>query len=388
MADSEAFHSLGEEEEEATEVETDEMDTGKGVKHPCIRCKKKVGRNSVQCRSCKLWTHVACQNISKELMTILSNPGRFGGSITWSCDSCTASAARLELKMTALENRFQEVENRMTRTEGTVQGNSKRMEEMEQRQTRMEEYMRREKDRQRTERNEELRERESRRKNVIIYRMEEAGDWATTVAERKDWDVQTCDNIFKALKLTMDAHQVIKFCRRVGEKGEEPRPLVVGFNREAQKEELMERARDLRSTNFAEIGVAHDLTQEQRKDEAEMSKEVDRKNEERTADDKAKNLEWMVVGKKGEKRMIKGVPRRGQGAGPQMGAGLQRGRGREGPTRLQTGQALLAPTQDRGGAGFAPRGSRGSSKRNREGDRDSGDERAPPRQPSPSQFST
>ena len=150
----------------------------------------------------------------------------------------------------------------------------------------------------------------------------------------------------------------------------------------------MERARDLRSTNFAEIGVAHDLTQEQRKDEAEMSKEVDRKNEERTADDKAKNLEWMVVGKKGEKRMIKGVPRRGQGAGPQMGAGLQRGRGREGPTRLQTGQALLAPTQDRGGAGFAPRGSRGSSKRNREGDRDSGDERAPPRQPSPSQFST
>ena len=132
---------------------------------------------------------MACQNISKELMTILSNPGRFGGSITWSCDSCTASAARLELKMTALENRFQEVENRMTRTEGTVQGNSKRMEEMEQRQTRMEEYMRREKDRQRTERNEELRERESRRKNVIIYRMEEAGDWATTVAERKDWDV-------------------------------------------------------------------------------------------------------------------------------------------------------------------------------------------------------
>ena len=40
MADSEAFHSLGEEEEEATEVETDEMDTGKGVKHPCIRCWK------------------------------------------------------------------------------------------------------------------------------------------------------------------------------------------------------------------------------------------------------------------------------------------------------------------------------------------------------------
>ena len=40
MADSETFHSLGEEEEEATEVETDEMDTGKGVKHPCIRCWK------------------------------------------------------------------------------------------------------------------------------------------------------------------------------------------------------------------------------------------------------------------------------------------------------------------------------------------------------------
>ena len=40
-----------------------------------------------------------------------------------------------------------------------------------------------------------------------------------------------------------------------------------------------------------------------------------------------KTWEWMVVENKGEKRMIKGVPRGGQGAGPQMGAGLQRGRG-------------------------------------------------------------
>ena len=54
---------------------------------------------------------------------------------------------------------------------------------------------------------------------------------------------------------------------------------------------------------FSDIGVLPDLTLEQRKDEA------DRRNGHLTADDKAKNLSWAVVGKRGEKRLLKGVER-------------------------------------------------------------------------------
>jgi hypothetical protein len=35
-------------------------------------------------------------------------------------------------------------------------------------------------------------------------------------------------NIFRALKLNI-GEDAIRFCRRVGEKKEEPRPMVVGF---------------------------------------------------------------------------------------------------------------------------------------------------------------
>jgi hypothetical protein len=88
----------------------------KPAKHPCIRCKKNVGRNSVRCRTCQLWIHVECAGISKDLFNFLANPGKYGGCVSWCCDSCQASAARLESRMNALEGRVQEAENRIIRT--------------------------------------------------------------------------------------------------------------------------------------------------------------------------------------------------------------------------------------------------------------------------------
>lgn len=40
-----------------------------------------------------------------------------------------------------------------------------------------------------------------------------------------------------------------------------------------------------------------------------MCRVAEERNKELSAEDRAKNLEWLVVGRKGEKRMIKGVPR-------------------------------------------------------------------------------
>jgi len=98
-------------------------------------------------------------------------------------------------------------------------------------------------------------------------------------------------------------------CRRVGERGEEPRPMVVGFGKEDQKEELLEKARNLRMTGFSAVGVSPDLTEEQRRDEGDLAKEAERRNRERTEEDRSKNLVWMLVGQKGERRLIKTVDR-------------------------------------------------------------------------------
>jgi hypothetical protein len=309
--------------------ENDTADNGgRAAKYPCLRCKKNVGRNSVRCNTCQLWIHVECGNISKEVFNILANPTKYGLGIVWNCDSCQASAARLDARMHALEGRFQEVENRVTRSEGIVQDATRRVDSVEARQLKMEQMLEQERERARKERAEEMRERETRRRNVIMHRVGEAGENVRTIEERKNWDLKSCGNIFKALNMDFSSENAVKFCRRVGEKGEGPRPLIVGFKREWQKEDLLESAKDLRNTPFADVVIIPDLTKEQRKEEAEMVSEVGRRNNELSQEDRAKNLEWMVVGARGERRMVKGVARARGGRGAARGAaGMQPARG-------------------------------------------------------------
>ena len=407
---------VGEEEEESEE---DYQDAGtsqapatqpKSCKYPCLKCKTNVTKSGVRCNTCQLWVHVKCQQISKELYAILRNPGRFGGAVTWNCDSCVASALRLDKRMTALETRFQEVEDRVVRNEVAVLGVDKRMDGLEKRQDRVEEQMNNERERLRRERAEEMRERELRRKSVVLHRVEEAGDWARTAEERREWDVKSVEKIFRALKLEL-CRKAIKFCRRVGEKGDEPRPMVVGLNREYQKEDFLEAAKDLKNTDFENVAIAPDLTREQRKDEVEMGQEAERRNANLSEDDRAKNLVWMAVGRKGEKRLIKGTRRegedqRGGGLLPSRGGAHQRGgwgprqRGGGGPHQRggATGRnppltaAASQSTAGRGGAGereqlielmTGGRNTRNNSKRNRE-ENGSDEERVPPSQPQPS----
>jgi len=369
-------------------------------KFPCLKCQKSV-KAGVRCNTCHLWVHTKCQGISKELVAILKNPGKFGGSVCWNCDSCQASAVRLEARMTALEKSHREVEERMLRTEGTVQQAVQRVDKVETRQDKVEDMLAKERERARVERVVEMRERDLRKKNVLVHRMEEAGEWAKTANERRTWDMDSCGNMFKELRMDWNK-EAIRFCRRIGEKGEEPRPMVVGLNREAQKEELLDRAKDLQNTVFANIGIVPDLTQEQRKDEADMAKEADRRNMDRSEDEWAKNLIWKVLGRRGEKRLVKVVEREGEAEGAREGVRTQlllprRGRGQwvPGVVRGGAGRGGAMGVGLRGGggaqgdreqllelvrAGGAETRPRMNSKRTREGEEE--EERVQPAPPS------
>jgi hypothetical protein len=304
---------------------------------------------------------VDCGAISKEVFNILANPAKFGMNVSWNCDSCQASAARLEERMNALEGRFMEVENRVVRSEAVVQEATKRVENVEVRQANLEREMERERERMRRERADEMRERDIRRKNVVMHRVGEAGDEVRAMEDRRAWDLQSCDNIFRALKLSFTSEKAVRFCRRVGEKGAGPRPLIVGFRREEQKEDILEKARELRNTQFPEVMIIPDLTQEQRNDEAGMAVEAEKRNADLSADDKAKNLEWTVVGSRGEKRLIKTVKRATAARGrPQQAAA----RPSQAPTLLPgLPQAGTWVPRGRGGAA----GARGGGAKRRRG---------------------
>ena len=346
------------EDDDGEEEETLSQQAGKQpkpCKWPCLKCGKSVTRSGVRCGVCFLWVHVKCQNMPKEMYNFLKAPAKYQ-EFTWRCDSCSASVAMLDDKVTAIKKELEEVKSRMVVAEGNVQEVTRKVENVEKRQDKVEEIIEGEREKAKRERIEESREREQRRKNVVIYRLPEAGGEISTVEQRKEWDLGRCDLLFKELKMPWDK-TAIRFCRRIGEKGEEPRPLVVGFNREWQKEDLLDSARELRNTPFSVVGIAPDLTQEQRQEEVELGSEAERRNRNLTEDDVSKNLLWKVVGRKGEKRLLKVTAReedRNQSRGGGRGAAGGRGRGQRLLTSRGRGSGWQ-PTRGGGARGMAER---------------------------------
>jgi hypothetical protein len=87
---------------------------------------------------------------------------------------------------------------------------------------------------------------------------------------------------------------------------------VIGLNNEDEKRAVLARARQLRGGRFDNVAVVPDLTKMQRRGEDKLGAEADLRNGNLTADDREKGLRWIVVGKRGEKRLIKGVEREPQ----------------------------------------------------------------------------
>ena len=136
-----------------------------------------------------------------------------------------------------------------------------------------------------------------------------------------------------------------------------------------------------RDTNFKDIGITPDLTREQRLEEDELPKEAERRKMERTAEDRSKNVEWILVGQRGEKRLIRMVNRRGGARGATRGGRSDRGGilPSTGPSTggwaPQTGEASLRGVV-RGGV-YKPVPDRQQNKRNREQDQEEMEEELP-----------
>jgi hypothetical protein len=173
----------------------------------------------------------------------------------------------------------------------------------------------------------EMREREARRLNVVFHGVgEKESEEGDTGKDRAAWDRKSCENIFQALDLDITEDSV-KFCRRLGEKGDEPRPLLAGFYTEMERSKLLRKAKDLEKTVFSNVNVGPDLTKKQRDEEKEMWNEAESRNGKLTDADRSKNLQWLVVGARGEKRLIKTTPREQTGGDREARGGACKNRG-------------------------------------------------------------
>jgi hypothetical protein len=178
---------------------------------------------------------------------------------------------------------------------------------------------------------EEMNLREEKRRNVIIHGMVEPE--GADGRSRMEADRRKLDEMFTIVDVNLTVESDVEFCRRIGEKAERSRPLIVGFYSEWAKSELLRSSKRLADSNMSSVSVVPDLTEKQRKAERDMLEEAQRKNqEELTDDDRSKNLVWRVVGKKGQKRLVKvyntmrgGISSRARGGVARAGAAVSRG---------------------------------------------------------------
>ena len=136
---------------------------------------------------------------------------------------------------------------------------------------------------------EELREREAMRLNLVLHGVPEPHQDFHEPRERMEADREECENIFYEMG-ARTRRQQIRFCRRVGERGLNPRPLVIGVYSEENKRHILECSRFLRNTRYEAVSVVPDLTQSQRRGEQRLRAEAEMRNQELTNEDQERNL--------------------------------------------------------------------------------------------------
>jgi membrane-associated HD superfamily phosphohydrolase len=270
----------------------------KQPEHPCVACGKNVSSNAVQCTMCTLWCHRACTNLSNEAFKGLEAQVREVGVAYWACRACLSFANKVNRQLQATSKRQDEVEARVEENAKKTENNSQEIVKLREELNRVRMALENE----RGERNdmlcEELRDRELRRNNIVIHGLQEPNESFNRA--RIEQDKIECGNLLAAMGIKM-RQEDLRFCRRVGERGQESRPIIIGLRTEEEKRIILERARLLRGTRYDNVAIVPDMTKMQRQAEDKLTREAEGRNEQLTAEDRNRNLKWLVVGRRGEK---------------------------------------------------------------------------------------
>jgi hypothetical protein len=327
-------------------------------KETCLACNKAFTKSdaSIQCAICALWIHhKPCSLVSDDGFKFLSEQIQATGSAYWACRSCLSYSQSFTRKVKEVEKKLEEVQKGLQENTKGIERVDKNVEELRKevgevkKQTKM--------DTSKLMTTEEYREREARKNNLVMHRVNESA--AATAAERREADMSECSSILRVAGAAEEIKE-IRTCRRIGERGEAPRPLIVVMKKENAKLTVLEAAKNLKNSAYSEVSIVPDLTPQQRQEEIDLGGEAERRNrDELTEEDKQKNLSWQVVGQRGAKRLIKtvtrqrpewqlrgaGRPARGRGRTPAVPQPVGRPAQHSGPTIPRT--EMLPELQNR-----------------------------------------
>lgn len=314
--------------------------TGPNAKSPpCLVCKNKITKSQscVMCHVCQRWTHPECSKIAPELLKYLIKENRQGTSISWSCEACSVASEILNNKIAALHRELEDVKqdisglkqdkiemtDNISEVRGLCDENKQKLSEMKDNVERTV-FL-------------EMRDREEKKVNFLVQGVPEVEDDNLKGYEKKEIDMNWIGEIAESINVQIDLDKDIKFVRRLGEKKTNAiRPLLVGCYEQGTKIAMLKNCKELKQQEeWNGVYLVPDLTWQQRKEEEDLASEMHKKNSELTDEQKDLNLEWRLVGPKGEKRLVLGKKivetdrrwREGwRGRGRGGGGGQKRGR--------------------------------------------------------------
>ena len=272
-------------------------------KHPCIRCKNNVGKEyAVKCGVCEQWVHKDCEGIPEEVFKFISANVQRG--VLWQCTSCQASTAKLDAAVKSLRSDLTSVTSRVEKMEENSKLVDSRLGQVEGQVGNLQNEVSKVREEVAASIFEEMRLREERKNNILLHNVQEPP--RSTWEEEKSGDVALFNSIMSEMQLDIKFEKDTFFSRRLGARTDSrARPLLVGLRTEATKLVILESAKKLASTKFSAVAVVPDLTKQQREADDGLREEANRRNANLSQQDKAKNLKWVVVGRKGTRKLIK-----------------------------------------------------------------------------------
>ena len=292
--------------------------------YPCIRCKIHVKQNdkAIQCYLCEQWVHAGangCETeLNEETYKVLVMQKENGGVLNWPCSSCRKSAVKFDTQIKELARRMDTMEEKVTASDMRMSGVEKEVGELKAKVESLGKSTGKVQEDAAVAVFSEMKERENRRDNIVVHELAEPADTVTDGGERAAADLDKFQELVNLIEVDVRVGQAVRFCKRIGEKKpEKPRPLLLGFKDPVAKEQVLANTRKLAQAEepWVSVSVVQDLTRRQREEDGRLRKQAEEKNTSMDQEE-AKNWIWKVVGRRGQRRLVRARREREEMAPP------------------------------------------------------------------------
>ena len=290
-------------------------------KYPCGGCSKEVVKNakSVTCCVCEFWFHNACiEGMTDQFYESIAYAHKTWGYSAYFCKCCVKAMAKLNQSVVEMKSAIGKLEERIEVLEGEKEAVAKRVKTVKRRAEKVKEDldgveremvsgMEKAMANAKKELKVQLEKDEERNVQVVLYGIVESKKEA--VEERINEEMAMVTEMTEVLGVELKGEVEIRYRagREVPKEGERPRPLIVKVQDDETRTKIMANSGKLaRVEKWKRVFVAPDLSPEQRKQdrEEEMARKDDAERRTKEAKDEGRNVKFIVVGKRGSRRII------------------------------------------------------------------------------------